>query len=261
MESDQIERVREFNRYYTRRLGVLTDRYLGQDRPLGQARLLFEIGGGCDVRELRERLDLDSGYLSRMLRALADQQLITVRAHPGDGRVRVAELTGKGHAERAELDSRSRRGIAELLDGLTGEQREQLLAAQSQIRRLLRLAAVTVGPVPAGDARARECLRRYADELRERFPEGYDPATLTRPTEIDGTLLLAAEDDRPIGCGLWVHLAPAAAEIRHLWIAPPARGLGLGRRLLHALETDAAAHGIATVRLGTHPSLGEAQAL
>ncbi|MBG0565955.1 bifunctional helix-turn-helix transcriptional regulator/GNAT family N-acetyltransferase [Actinoplanes aureus] len=258
MDTDRIERVREFNRYYTRHLGVLTDRYLGQDRPLGQARLLFEIGAGSDVRELRERLGLDSGYLSRLLRALTDQKLITVRAHPADRRVRIAELTAAGHAERAELDRRSAAGIAELLDRLTDGQRDQLLDAQARIRRLLRTAALTVEPVPAGDPAARDCLHRYAAELATRFPEGYDPATITAADQVDGTTLLAREDGRPAGCGLWIHLAPRIAEIRHLWVAPPARGLGLGRRLLHALEADAAAHGVSIVRLGTHAALTEA---
>jgi DNA-binding MarR family transcriptional regulator/GNAT superfamily N-acetyltransferase len=258
MAVDEIERVRDFNRYYTQRLGILTDRYLGQDRPLGQARLLFEIGAGCDVRELRERLGLDSGYLSRLLRALADQRLVTVRAHPGDGRVRIAELTDAGIAERAELERRSRAGIADLLAALTDGQRAQLLDAQGRIRRLLRSAAVTIEQATAGDATVQDCLQRYAAELATRFPQGYDPAALTPPGQVDGTVLLAREDGRAAGCGLWVHLAAGVAEIRHLWIAEAARGLGLGRRLLCALEADAAAHGIGTVRLGTHSALTEA---
>ena len=90
---NQVELVRDFNRYYTRRLGILSDRYLGQDRTLGEARLLFEIGATADVRDLRTRLGLDSGYLSRLLRSLERQRLIRVRAHPSDGRARVAELT------------------------------------------------------------------------------------------------------------------------------------------------------------------------
>ena len=254
MEADQIERVRDFNRYYTQRLGVLTDQYLGQDRPLSQARLLFEIGTGCDVRELRARLGLDSGYLSRLLRALEQQGLVRVRAHPGDGRVRVAELTADGLRERTDLDERSRAGIAGLLGGLTPGQRDELLAAQQRIQRLLRIAAIVVEA-------ARECLLRYAAELTTRLPEGYDPGALTPPEEVSGTQLLATEDGRPIGCGFWIHLGPGVAEIRHLWIDPRARGLGLGRRLLRELERSTAEHGHTTVRLGTHTALTEAIAL
>ncbi|MEU4689332.1 MarR family winged helix-turn-helix transcriptional regulator [Actinoplanes sp. NPDC023714] len=261
MEAEQIEQVRDFNRYYTRRLGLLTDQYLGQDRPLGQARLLFEIGDGGDLRDLRARLGLDSGYLSRLLRALEDQGLVTVGVHPGDGRVRVATLTAAGRAERADLDDRSRERIAGLLDGLDDAQRDQLLAAQRQIHRLLRLATVTVERVPGAAEQARACLRRYAAELGERFPEGYDAAALTPPAEVTGEQLLACEDGIPVGCGLWTHLAPDVAEIRHLWVAPEARGLGLGRLLLERLERGAAADGVTTVRLGTHTALTEAIAL
>ncbi|BBH69611.1 putative transcriptional regulator, MarR family protein [Actinoplanes sp. OR16] len=258
MEAEQIEQIRDFNRYYTRRLGLLADQYLGQDRPLGQARLLFEIGDGCDLRDLRARLGLDSGYLSRLLRALEEQGLVSVDAHPDDGRVRVARLTAAGRAERADLDDRSRERIAGLLDGLDAVQRDQLLAAQQQIHRLLRLATVTIEHVPGAAEQARECLRRYAAELDERFAEGYDAAALTPAAEVTGEQLLACEDGRPVGCGLWTHLEPDVAEIRHLWVAPEARGLGLGRLLLERLEQGAAADGVATVRLGTHTALTEA---
>ncbi|MEU4622653.1 MarR family winged helix-turn-helix transcriptional regulator [Actinoplanes sp. NPDC023801] len=261
MHADAIDRIRDFNRFYTQRLGLLSDRYLGLDRPLGHSRLLWEIGDRAAVRDLREHLGLDSGYLSRLLRALEQQGLIRVVPHPDDARGRVAELTGAGRRERAALDERSRDGVAALVAGLDPEQRAELVEAQERVRRLLRLASITIGPVPARDPAAWRCLRRYATELAGRFPEGYDEATLTTPEELDGTLLLAREQDRPAGCGAWVRLSPGVAEIRHLWVAGEARGLGLGRLLLRGLEADAAAHGVTTVRLGTHRVLTEALAL
>src|SRR5213075_3294374 len=97
---DQIKLVRDFNRYYTRRLGILSDRYLGQDCTLGEARLLSEIGATADVRDLR---------------TLERQRLIRVHAHPSDGRARVAELTPASVRERADLNARSRAGISELI--------------------------------------------------------------------------------------------------------------------------------------------------
>ncbi|MFI7542065.1 GNAT family N-acetyltransferase [Actinoplanes sp. NPDC049599] len=261
---EQVESVRSFNRYYTRRLGILTDRYLGQGRPLAEARLLFEIGDRADVRELRARLGLDSGYLSRLLRALEQQHLVRTVTHPADRRVRVAELTDAGRRERAELDARSRAGIGELLAPLTAGQREELLAAQDRVRHLLRLAAITVRADDAGSVDGRRCLHAYATELAARFPQGYDDAALTPPAELtgdEGALLVAYEEDRPVGCGAWRRLGPEVAEIRHLWVAGEARGLGLGRRLLESLESAAAAHGMTTVRLGTHGVLREAIAL
>jgi DNA-binding MarR family transcriptional regulator/GNAT superfamily N-acetyltransferase len=261
VETALIERIRDFNRFYTERLGLLTDQYLDRDRPLGPSRLLWEIGDRAAVRELRDRLNLDSGYLSRLLRTLEEQGLIRVVPDPADGRARIAELTDAGRAERGVLDDQSRAGVVALLGELSPGQQEQLAAAQQQVKRLLRLATVTVAAVEADDPRAWQCLHRYAAELAGRFPEGYDEATLTRPEDLNGRLLLACERDRPAGCGAWVRIAPGVAEVRHLWIDRTARGLGLGRRLLTDLETDVAVHGIGTVRLGTHGSLDEAIAL
>lgn len=254
MEVEQIERVRDFNRYYTLRLGVLTDRYLGQDRPFGQARLLFEIGDGNDPEQLRTRLGLDPDFIAQQLHALQEQGLVSVR----DG---LAALTDAGRQERADLEERSNAGIAALLGELTAGQRERLVTAQDEIRRVLRAAAVVVEAVPPGSPIARACLARYAAELDTIFPEGFQETTLTRPEDVTGTQLVAVEDDHPIGCGLWIRLGPGIAEIRHLWVAPEARGLGLGRKLLARLEFDAVNHGIDTVRLGTHPLLTEALAL
>jgi DNA-binding MarR family transcriptional regulator/GNAT superfamily N-acetyltransferase len=258
VDAEQVERVRAFNRFYTQHLGLLTDRYLGQDRALGPARLLYEIAPRADLRDLRERLGLDAGYLTRLLRALRDDGLVEIRPHPSDGRARIAELTASGHRERAELDERSRGAIADSLGALTAGQQAELVRAQATVHRLLRLAATTITPVGPATAEARACLLRYAAELQEKFPEGYDIGTLTAPADVTGTMLLAREGGRAVGCGLWIRLSPATAELRHLWIAPPARGLGLGRRLLTALETDAAGSGITTMRLGTHGTLTEA---
>ncbi|WP_433796492.1 bifunctional helix-turn-helix transcriptional regulator/GNAT family N-acetyltransferase [Actinoplanes sp. CA-252034] len=261
MEPDLIEQIRDFNRFYTQRLGLLTDRYLGSDRALGPSRLLWEIGDRRDLRELRDHLGLDSGYLSRLLRSLEEQDLVRVVAHPRDGRARIAELTAAGRRERDTLERRSRADVAALLGGLDPGQQERLATAQDQVRRLLRLATVTITPVATDDPEAWRCLKRYATELATLFPEGYDDASLTRPEDIDGSLLLAREHGEPVGCSAWIRLGRRTAEIRHLWIDGRARGIGLGRRLLRQVETDAATHGVDTIRLGTHRTLGEAIAL
>src|SRR5258705_3099394 len=89
-----VEHVRQFNRTVTQRIGVLSDAFLSRDRPLGQARLLWEIGqaGDVDVRSLRSPLDLDSGYLSRLLRSLEGDRLVVVQRSPTDGKVRIPRL-------------------------------------------------------------------------------------------------------------------------------------------------------------------------
>src|SRR4051812_4844513 len=101
MDAALTAQVRRFNRTVTQRVGALSERYLSRDRPLGEARVLWEIGGeGCEVRALRSRLGLDSGHASRLLRALEADGLVEVTASPADGRVRVARLTAAGIAER-----------------------------------------------------------------------------------------------------------------------------------------------------------------
>src|SRR5690349_14728103 len=103
-----IAQVRSFNRTVTQRVGALTDRYLARDRTLGASRVLWEIGvEGCEVRSLRARLELDSGQASRLLRALEDDGLIQLSPSPADRRIRFAQLTARGLAERALLDQRS----------------------------------------------------------------------------------------------------------------------------------------------------------
>jgi DNA-binding MarR family transcriptional regulator/GNAT superfamily N-acetyltransferase len=256
---DLIESVRDFNRYYTQRIGALDDHYLGQGRPLGEARLLFEIGDGADLRELRSRLGLDSGYLSRLLQGLQKDGLVTVGAHAGDGRLRFARLTALGVRERADLDARSRRSVEALLGGLSEAERDQLVEAQARVRHLLRRATVTISAIPDDSPEALECLRAYAAELAVRFPEGYETSALIAPGST-ASFLVAREDGRAVGCVAWV---PASffGEVRHLWVSPGARGLGLGRRLLSAVEASIAAAGLGEVRLGTHPALTEAIAL
>lgn len=261
---EQAELVRDFNRYYSQRIGLLTDRYLGQGRPLSEARLLYEIGTGASVRDLRTRLDWDSGYLSRSLRSLEAQGLAQLRPHETDRRVRIVELTEAGRAELDELDRRSTAAASKLLEPLTPAQRDDLITAQGRTRRLLRLAAVVVELVDADSAAARRCLTEYAAELSVLFPEGYDSGALVRPTEVSGpggAFLVAYEQGRPVGCGGVRTYRPGVGEICHLWVHADARGLGLGRRLLGEVERQAVARNLRTVRLGTHRVLTEAAAL
>src|SRR5215831_13459344 len=124
MNPDQVRRVRSFNRTVSQRIGALNDRFLNRGRPLGEARLLYEIGrDGAEVRELRARLDLDSGYVSRVLRALERQGLTRSSASRLDARVRRITLTAKGRREVGELDRLSDAFAASVLAPLTPSQR------------------------------------------------------------------------------------------------------------------------------------------
>src|SRR6516164_10410752 len=101
----QIQQVRRFNRAVTRRVGALDQSYLARGRPLAEARIIFETGpDGVDVRALRNRLSLDSGYLSRLLNSLKAQGLVQVERRPDDKRARRASLTRKGREELRAYD-------------------------------------------------------------------------------------------------------------------------------------------------------------
>src|SRR4051794_33772694 len=128
MDAAAIMQVRRFNRAVTQRVGALDDRYLARDRPLGASRILWEIGeDGADVRTLRARLGLDSGYLSRLLRGLERDGLVDIAEADGDRRVRSVRLTEAGRAERAVLDRGSDELADSLLAPLDASQRERLV--------------------------------------------------------------------------------------------------------------------------------------
>jgi DNA-binding MarR family transcriptional regulator/GNAT superfamily N-acetyltransferase len=262
-----VGQVRSFNRVTTQRIGALNDAFLSRGRPLGEARLLWEIGpDGADVRRLRSRLDLDSGYLSRLLRSLERDGLVVVEQSQADGRVRTARLTRDGLAERRELDRRSDDAAAAILQPLTPSQRSRLMAAMAEVERLLLASALRVGPCDPRHPDARWCLESYFSELARRFDAGFEPARsisadddeLTPPA---GLLLIATLHGEPVGCGgLKLH-DDAPAEIKRMWVAPAARGLGLGRRLLAELECRAADGGARVARLETNGTLTEAISL
>jgi DNA-binding MarR family transcriptional regulator/N-acetylglutamate synthase-like GNAT family acetyltransferase len=267
MEPGMIEQVRRFNRTVTQRIGALDDAFLARGRPLGQARLLWEIGpDGSDVRRLRARLDLDSGYLSRLLRSLESDNLILVEPSDADGRVRTARLTLAGRTERAELDRLSDHAAAAILEPLSTRQRDRLMTAMAEAERLLVASAVQISVCDPGHPDARRAVQAYLEDLSRRFEDGFDPARgisaaddeVTPPA---GLFLLAALHSEPVGCGILKFHHGAPAHIKRMWVAPDVRGLGLGRRLLVELEARAAAHGVRTLRLETNRALSEAISL
>ena len=264
MSHSDLRQIRAFNRLVTQRIGVLQASYLGQGRPFGEARVLFEIGrDGADVRDLRQRLDLDSGYLSRLLRALERQGLVVVEKSAADGRARLARLTDHGRAEVDAYDVQSDRLAQSLIDPLDERQRRRLVAAMGEVERLLRASAVTVEVVAPGSADARWCLDRYFTELAERFDSGYDPAQAAPAPEDQfappkGWFVVARLEGRPVACGALKRVDADTGEIKRLWTDPTSRGLGLGRKVLATLETLGREAGFQRVRLDSNGALTEA---
>jgi DNA-binding MarR family transcriptional regulator/GNAT superfamily N-acetyltransferase len=267
MDAAMVAQVRRFNRTVTQRVGALQDEFLGRGRPLGAARVLWEIGpDGRDVRTLRTDLGLDSGYLSRLLRSLEADSLITVEADPYDRRVRLARLTPEGVAEREALDRRSDEVAAALLTPLAPPQRDRLAAAMAEVERLLRAGMIDVTVADPADPAARHCLGAYFAELDRRFDAGFEvdrsnPASDDGMRPPAGILLVARLGAEPVGCGALLFAAHGVCEIKRMWVSATVRGTGLGRRLLGELETHAAASGARVLRLETNRALVEAIAL
>jgi DNA-binding MarR family transcriptional regulator/GNAT superfamily N-acetyltransferase len=267
MDAAMVAQVRRFNRTVTQRVGALQDEFLGRGRPLGAARVLWEIGpDGRDVRALRTDLGLDSGYLSRLLRSLEADSLITVEAGGPDRRVRLARLTQKGAAEREALDRRSDEVATALLSPLPPPQRDRLAAAMAEVERLLRAGMIEIAVTDPADPDARHCLHAYFAELDGRFDTGFD-VDRSNPAPDDGLrppagiLLVARLGAEPVGCGALKFGAEGACEVKRMWVSATVRGTGLGRRLLAELEAHAATSGARVLRLETNRSLVEAIAL
>ena len=258
--------VRRFNRTVTQRVGALDDSFLSRTRPLAQARILFEIDNGHnEVRQLRAHLDLDSGYLTRLLQALEREGLITIEEDPADRRVRRATLTAAGRAERAEyerLSDEHAAGILTALDdkqqttprGCDGHRRPAAHRLDDRVRRRRPRAPCRARgdrPVP------RRARRALPQRVRQ---NGTISATDDEVRLPRGITLLATLHGEPAALGL-LKFHDGTTHLKRMWVSPDLRGLGLGRRLLTTLEAHAAEHGIHTIQLETNFALTEAIAL
>lgn len=264
MLPSHVAQVRRFNRLVTQRAGALDDHFLGRDRPIGASRVLFEIGRrGADLRDLRSRLGLDSGYLTRLVQSLASKGLVSVRPAPDDDRVRHAFLTSAGIAEVEEMDRRSDEAAESILISLTESQRERLVSAMAEVNRLLQASGATIERVDPASREARWCVAQYFAELAERFEEGFDPGQSIPADDAElrppaGAFLVALADGEPVACGAVKSIAPGVGSLKRMWVAGGVRGLGFGLRMLVALETEARELGLTTLRLETNRALTEA---
>ncbi|MGY3240169.1 MULTISPECIES: bifunctional helix-turn-helix transcriptional regulator/GNAT family N-acetyltransferase [unclassified Bradyrhizobium] len=259
---DPVSRVRRFNRAVTSSVGALDHSFLGRGRPLGAARVLNAIGHGrSDIGEVRDYLGLDSGLMSRLLRSLEEEGLIETHAHPDDARRRVASLTRAGQREFAAYERISNAQAESLL--ARNSQAEALLAAMDLIASALTRDRIALTEMDPRSDEAHYCLREYYAELGRRFKQGFDVSLSRDPDAKDmrrprGSFVVAVSDALPIGCVGLKGTDHGYAEIKRLWVAPSARGLGLGRRLMDAAEDAARTLGISLLRLDTNSALPEA---
>jgi DNA-binding MarR family transcriptional regulator/GNAT superfamily N-acetyltransferase len=260
--TDAVSVVRRFNRSYTQRIGALEDSFLGLGMPLGPARLLFEIGAEpATAQALRERLGLDSGYLSRLLRFLEADGLVAVAPDPADRRRRLVSLTESGRARWGELERRSDDRARLLVEPLSQRHRDRLAQALAEADLLVRAATVTLRPADPAEAMGAEAIGAYFAEIGRRF--GFDPSgeadkdarVLVPPV---GTFVLAVSDGTAVACGGLQTIADGVGELKRMWVHDAWRGAGLGSRVLRYLEDQARALGHDIVRLDTNGALTEA---
>jgi DNA-binding MarR family transcriptional regulator/GNAT superfamily N-acetyltransferase len=264
---DDIARLRRFNRIVTREIGVLDTSYLGRGRPLGAARVLQLVTpSGTDLADIRRILDLDTGLLSRLLRSLEEEGLIKVETHADDRRRRVATLTPEGEAEWRAYEAL---GYARATQVLTraGSRAPEVVAAMDLIASVMLRDQVTIRNADPDDPAANYLVGSYFRYLLESFPwlsaEMFSlplsDAPKLRPPH--GAFLIAWSDDMPVGCASFRPLEPGIAEVKRLWVEPMARGQGLARKLMQAIESRAREMGFSRLKLDTNSALVEAIAL
>ncbi|NML30475.1 bifunctional helix-turn-helix transcriptional regulator/GNAT family N-acetyltransferase [Paraburkholderia antibiotica] len=270
MTPSDILQIRRFNRTVAESIGAIDDQFLGRGRPMGESRLLWEIGvdgvDGVDIRTLRARLNLDSGYVSRTIASLERQKLVAVVTHPNDRRVRRACLTKAGLLERAELERLSDAVALRAIEPLGPNQRRRLIEAMSEVERLLQASLVHFALEEPDSDDARWCFEQYFGELDKRFDAGFDPSiSLSADTDElrapDGALIVARLHGSPIGCVALKFHKKSPAELKRMWVSPSARGMGVGRRLIVEAEKRAREAKARVIRLETNRTLSEAISL
>ena len=270
--TDEIEAVRAFNRFYTARVGALRDGLLATAHPLPEARVLFELGRGgpIDVADLRRALDLDAGYLSRLLGRLEEQGLVHRERSPDDGRRQRIALTQAGAEAYATLDARSAAEIGTLLEHLGTEDRERLLDALRTARDILedapRPAPFALRPPRPGDFGW--VVQRHGALYAEEHGWGAGFETLVARVVADyasdhdparEAAWIAEVAGRPVGSIFCVREDDRTAKLRLLLVEPAARGMGVGEALVAECIRFARAASYAELRLWTNATLGAAR--
>ncbi|MBA3908274.1 MAG: PadR family transcriptional regulator [Rhodobacter sp.] len=264
---DSIARLRRFNRVVTREIGALDTSYLGRGRPLSTARVLHLIKPeGTDIAVIRQTLHFDSGLLSRLLRALEKEGLVVVKSDPADRRRRIAHLTEAGQAEWQVYDQLGHDKAKAVFDR-AGSRQQALIEAMDLVATVLLQDELVIRDADPDDPAALSCLSAYYRILLDTFAS-FTPEMLPLPLpeaaryrSPDGAFLVAWSDDLPVGCVSLRPLEPGVGEVKRLWVHPIARGQGLARRLMRAIETRARELGMTRLQLDTNTGLSDAVAL
>jgi DNA-binding MarR family transcriptional regulator/predicted GNAT family acetyltransferase len=269
-----VAAIRAFNRFYTARIGALRDGLLATAHPLPEARVLYELGqvDAIDFADLRRTLDLDAGYLSRLLARLEQQGLVARERAAHDGRRQRLTLTAEGRSAYETLDQRSAAEITTLLDGLADGDRRRLLDALQTVRTILDGApaptSFVLRPPRPGDYGW--VVQRHGALYAQEY--GWDHsfealvarviADYAGDHDVDRERAWIAEaSGRPVGCVFCMRRDERTAQLRCLLVEPSARGMGVGRALVDACVAFARQAGYAEIVLWTNDVLVDARRL
>jgi DNA-binding MarR family transcriptional regulator/GNAT superfamily N-acetyltransferase len=272
----RIAAVRRFNRYYTRQIGVLRKTFLDSPYSLGEARVLYEIASGRaqTASDVASNLDLDAGYLSRVLRKFERRGLIRRRTSPSDGRQSHLTLTPRGRKSFMPLDARSERATAAMLGKLAPADQARLIAAMATIETLLE------GQICEPASKRHYILRlpRPGDfgwivkRNAELYAQDYGWVApfegvcaqivadfVNKYDESRERCWIAEIDGENVGAVMLVDDGDGVARVRLLLVEPKARGLGIGARLVDELIRFARGAGYRKITLWTHSVLTAAR--
>lgn len=284
MTADQALDVRAFNRFYTRRIGVLAPK-LDSDFTLPEARLMWELAHHAPISAsaLSKSLQLDAGYMSRLLRGLKNRGLLASQAHPSDGRQTLLKLSPAGKRAFVPLDREGTAKAQAMLAPLSATQRHALLGSMSRIQAVLEpdaTAAVELrSPQPGDlgwiverhgafyaaeyglDVRFEALVARICADFVDRFQPQREACWIAaRGTERLGCVMLVQARDESQD-GATGKPRPGVAKLRLLLLEPHARGLGLGKRLVRQCSDFARAAGYRRIELWTQSALTAARAI
>jgi DNA-binding MarR family transcriptional regulator/N-acetylglutamate synthase-like GNAT family acetyltransferase len=269
----RVDAIRRFSRFYTRRIGALNERFLGAPYSLPQARVLYELGqrGAATASELGAELDLDLGYLSRLLQGLRRQGLVQGEPSREDARRVRLSLTAKGRRAFQSLDARSRDEVAGMLGRLAAPEQAVLVSALQTAEKVLEGnfkddEAITLRVHRPGDmgwvvqAHGRLYFEEYGwDERFEALVAGIVSAFVKNFDKERERCWIAERGGEPVGSVFLVKQSRTVAKLRLLIVEPRARGRGLGRRLVAECIAFARAKGYRKLVLWTQSNLAAAR--
>lgn len=263
----QVAAVREFNRFYTARLGLLRKRHLDGVFSLTEARMLYEIGArpGINASMLRTTLDLDAGYISRLLGTLTRRRLVRQMVSKTDGRERLLTLSATGERAVARLNELSDLQIQELLANLAVDERCALVEAMTKAHQILKMPkndAVRIVKLTKASDKAVEILQEYYEAVH--VVQRDKPESLQKLIDAPASgMWVAYLDDEVVGCVMLRKLAsiPKAGECKRMYVKPLARGRHIADMLLDAQEEFARKAGLEWIYLDTYDDLKPAIAI